>query len=87
MGKPCVVGCDGIVFDASGQGARLADTPVDAGDWLSVDGDSGAIYLGRREVAVERPEDDLAEVRRWRTSAAPRSRAQGLELAEPAVPA
>jgi pyruvate,orthophosphate dikinase len=87
MGKPCVVGCDRIVFDASGQRARLADTPVDAGDWLSVDGDNGAIYLGRREVAVERPEDDLAEVRRWRTSAAPQSRAQGLELAEPAVPA
>jgi pyruvate,orthophosphate dikinase len=38
------------------------------GDWLSIDGRTGTIYLGRATIATERPEAELAEIDRWRTS-------------------
>jgi CheY-like chemotaxis protein len=40
------------------------------GDWLSIDGEAGAIYLGRGDVVTERPQDELAEVERWAAVAA-----------------
>jgi pyruvate,orthophosphate dikinase len=69
MGKPCVVGADRLTFDESGQHMQVAAAAIEEGDWLSVDGDNGAIYLGRREVVLKRPETELAEVERWRLAA------------------
>jgi pyruvate,orthophosphate dikinase len=39
------------------------------GDWINVDGDGGGVYLGRREIIVERPEAELAEIEQWRSTA------------------
>ena len=36
------------------------------GDWLTIDGQTGAVYLGQVKVAVERPDAELAEIERWR---------------------
>jgi pyruvate,orthophosphate dikinase len=41
---------------------------VREGDWLSIDGSAGTIYLGRATIATERPETELAEIDRWRRS-------------------
>ena len=69
MGKPCVVGCALLTVDGASRSARLAGAALNEGDWLTIDGGSGAIYLGRCEVAVERPEAELAEIARWRAAA------------------
>jgi pyruvate,orthophosphate dikinase len=69
MGKPCVVGCDRTAVDIAGRRAQFATVAVAEGEWISIDGDSGQVYLGRRKVVAERPEDELAEVERWRQSA------------------
>jgi len=66
MDKPCIVGCAELTVDAAGRCARLPRTTVKEGDWLSIDGGAGAIYLGRGNVVVDRPEPDLAEIERWR---------------------
>jgi len=70
MGKPCVVGCRGLSVDETAHGARLADITIAEGDWLSIDGDNGCVYLGRRDVVTERPDAELAEVERWRRAGA-----------------
>jgi pyruvate,orthophosphate dikinase len=70
MGKPCVVGCAALTVDAAGRSAQLAGTVIKPGDWLSVDGQAGAIYLGRCEVVVEQANAELAEVESWRTKVA-----------------
>lgn len=67
MGKPCVVGCAALTVPEAGRAAELAGETIEEGDWLSIDGESGAIFRGRLEVVVERPESELAEVARWRT--------------------
>ena len=69
MGKPCVVGCDRTAIDMARRRAQFATATVAEGEWISIDGDSGEVYLGRREVVTERPEDELREVERWRQSA------------------
>ncbi len=66
MGKPCVVGCAALTVDVPGHSARLDGHALKEGDWLSIDGESGAIYLGRCQVAEERPDAELAEIARWR---------------------
>jgi pyruvate,orthophosphate dikinase len=66
MAKPCIVGCAALSMDAASHGARLAGTAIHEGDWLSIDGETGAIYLGRCNVVADRPEAELAELERWR---------------------
>ncbi|MFI5011259.1 MAG: PEP/pyruvate-binding domain-containing protein [Hyphomicrobiales bacterium] len=68
MGKPCVVGCQGLVVEAGMRRALLADASISEGDWVSVDAEGGDIYLGRLEVIVERPQAEFAEIERWRAS-------------------
>ena len=70
MGKPCIVGCSGLSIDVAGHCAQLAGAAVKEGDWLSIDGETGAIYLGRGEIVTERPEAELAEIESWRRAAA-----------------
>jgi len=69
MGKPCIVGCADLSVDVAAHSARLAGAAIQEGDWLSLDGEAGTIYLGRGNVTVERPEAELAEIERWRSDA------------------
>ena len=66
MGKPCIVGTKALVINATNHSAEVSGVTLNEGDWLSIDGETGAIYLGRCDVAVDRPEAELAEVERWR---------------------
>jgi pyruvate, orthophosphate dikinase len=65
MGRPCIVGCSALSLDPARRRAWFAGTAVDEGDWLSMDGEAGTVYLGRGQITAERPEAVLAEVRRW----------------------
>jgi pyruvate, orthophosphate dikinase len=69
LGKPCIVGCTELSIDVAGHYARLAEVEIKEGDWLSIDGEASAIYLGRGNVVAERPEAELAEVESWRAAA------------------
>jgi len=68
MAKPCVVGCAVLTFEPNGHGgARLAGQTIKPDDWVSIDGENGGIFLGRQEVITERPDKELAEIKRWQT--------------------
>jgi pyruvate,orthophosphate dikinase len=69
MGKPCVVGCTALAIDGARGGSRLGEAQVGEGDWLSIDGETGLIYLGQCRTIVERPTAELDEIERWRASA------------------
>ena len=69
MGKPCIVGCSSITVDVAADRAQLAGTAISGSDWITIDGDSGNIYLGRRETLETRPEAELAEIASWRSQA------------------
>ncbi len=56
MGKPCIVGCNGLQVDMARQLFYVGDTVVRKGDWITIDGGSGEVLLGK--VPMLEPEAD-----------------------------
>ncbi|MEM2648675.1 MAG: pyruvate, phosphate dikinase [Candidatus Bathyarchaeia archaeon] len=54
LGKPCVVGCESIKIDFESESFIVGDKVVRKGEVISIDGNTGNIYLG--EVPVEEPQ-------------------------------
>ncbi len=50
LGKTCVVGCEQLVVYEDKGYARLGQHLIPKGEWISIDGVNGRIYLGRHEV-------------------------------------
>lgn len=69
MGRPCIVGCNEMVIDIAADRAKLGATAICGGDWITIDGDSGKLYLGRHETRASRPEAELAEIASWQSQA------------------
>ena len=72
MGKPCIVGCAALSVDVAGKCGQLGKDIVHEGDWISIDGETGAIYSRRCEIVSERPEAELAMIERWRRVLGPK---------------
>jgi len=68
LGKVCIVGCERLAIDPSGQRAQWGDETIEEGDILTVDGATGDIYRGTVDVVRERPTALLAAVAAWRAS-------------------
>lgn len=47
IGKPAVVGAESIVIDYDRKEFRVGDNVVREGDWITIDGSSGDVYLGK----------------------------------------
>jgi len=54
MGKPCVSGCEDLRIDPKGREATIKNTHIREGDFITIDGSRGEIYLG--EVSTVDPE-------------------------------
>jgi pyruvate,orthophosphate dikinase len=46
MGKPCIVGCEAIKIDESGRKAMFGNQEIKEGTKITIDGVTGAVYLG-----------------------------------------
>jgi pyruvate,orthophosphate dikinase len=47
MGKPCVAGCDALTIDRGARTAKLGGHAFAQGDWITIDGSTGAVAAGR----------------------------------------
>jgi phosphoenolpyruvate synthase/pyruvate phosphate dikinase len=64
LGKPCILGIDSLSFiEERGREMKVAQTVISEGQWISMDGTGGRLYLGR-----------IATVRTPLTSNSPLSR-------------
>lgn len=68
MGKPCVVGCHALKIDPAAGQAQLADATLSEGDWITIEGDAGRLFLGRCRTVETRPEAELGEIATWQSS-------------------
>jgi len=66
LGKVCLVGCRALRIHDSGREGEIAGQRIVEGDWLSLDGDTGEVSLGRRDIVTVVPEAELAEIESWR---------------------
>lgn len=71
LGKVCLVSCPGLVVDVAGKSVRIGDRILVEGDFISIDGNDGAVYPGRLTIVTERPERELEIIETWRAAAAP----------------
>ncbi len=65
MGKICVVNCSTLEINASRHRCYLGGQELREGEIITIDGNSGMVYIGAVEVIDERPEDLVALVRSW----------------------
>jgi pyruvate,orthophosphate dikinase len=65
IGKPCVSGCEAIHIDVRAKKAFIGKATIKEGDVLTIDGNSGDVYLG--EVPMIEPElsEELLELLKW----------------------
>jgi pyruvate, orthophosphate dikinase len=68
LDKVCIVGCKSLSIDVEKKSCSLGGRRFVEGDSLSLDGNTGLIYEGVRQIVVERPEYLLAEVEKWKNS-------------------
>jgi pyruvate,orthophosphate dikinase len=69
IGKPCVAGSADLIIDYAGSQAHCSVTGTEfkEGDWVSLDGSSGALYVGALPTVDARFEDqpELQKVLSW----------------------
>lgn len=64
MGKPCVVGCEEITI--VGESFKVGDVVVNKGDWISIDGSTGEVMLGKVPTKVPKGlEGPIATLLEW----------------------
>jgi pyruvate, orthophosphate dikinase len=52
FGKPAVVGVSSLTIDMNRRELRVGDEIVNEGDWVSIDGTAGELYLGKLDTEV-----------------------------------
>ncbi len=66
FGKPAVVGASELDIDLVGRTMIVGDVVVNEGDWLSVDGTTGEVFLGKVDTKVPRIDDPwLTRILDW----------------------
>jgi len=66
MNKVALVCCSALVIDAAARRCRLGTAELGQGDVICLDGNTGRVYRGQPELVLQRPDDAIAEVERWR---------------------
>jgi pyruvate,orthophosphate dikinase len=64
MGKTCVVGAHDLHLDGT-RGICVDGHELNTGDWITVDGTGGAIYLGKVPTVDPEPSDEFRRLMSW----------------------
>ncbi len=66
MGKCCVAGCEALRIDEAAKTFKVDSTTVREGDWISIDGTTGRVILGKVNTIQPDPTGgEFAEFMRW----------------------
>ena len=67
IGKPCVAGCASLVIDYGTKSARVNGLGFSEGEWISLDGTTGEVFVGALPTTQARFEDqaELQKVLEW----------------------
>ena len=65
MGKPCVAGARDLDIDAEGRAVRANGVEVAEGDWVTIDGATGRVLLGRVPTVDPEISDEFRRLMEW----------------------
>jgi len=66
LGKPCITGLSGLGIEPESRSVRFQGGSLQEGDTVTLDANTGRVYAGEVELAIDRPTEWLKEVRSWR---------------------
>ena len=62
MGKCCVSGAEELIIDYKARTIRIGDTLIREGDWISLNGSTGEVYLGQVATKAAELNDDFTKL-------------------------
>ncbi len=65
MGKPCVAGCESIKVDLKAGKFIVGKYAVKAGDWITIDGGTGRVIIGKVPTKDPEVSGDFGTLMRW----------------------
>lgn len=65
MGKPCVAGAEGISVDVKSRQAKVGETTLHEGDYITIDGGTGIVYMGVIPTVEPTFSDELKMLLAW----------------------
>ncbi len=65
MGKPCVVGAGDMVVDEENRCVKVGDVVVKEGEWITIDGTTGEVYLGKVNLVRAEPSEHFKKFMEW----------------------
>ena len=65
MGKPCVVGAEGLTIDVENKTIGNGERMLTEGDIISIDGSLGEVYIGELVTEPPRPSDEFNTLMDW----------------------
>ncbi len=65
MGKCCIAGAGAISIDDRSRSFRVGEVTVKAGDWLTLDGSTGRVILGKVELTTPTLSGDFGTLMGW----------------------
>ncbi|MEO6350242.1 MAG: pyruvate, phosphate dikinase [Candidatus Limnocylindrales bacterium] len=67
IGKPCVAGCASLIIDYGAKSAHVNGLGFSEGEWISLDGTTGEVFIGQLPTTEARFEDqaELQKVLEW----------------------
>ncbi|HEX6370061.1 MAG TPA: pyruvate, phosphate dikinase [Longimicrobium sp.] len=65
MGKCCVAGAGELVMDEGRRRFTVGDVTVHEGDWITLDGSTGRVILGKVPTVEPEPTDDFRRLMEW----------------------
>jgi pyruvate,orthophosphate dikinase len=66
LGKVCLVACPGLVINLAHRQCRIGTALLHEDDFVSLDGNTGAVHAGKLTQVTERPDAALAAIADWR---------------------
>ncbi|MBI5504435.1 MAG: pyruvate, phosphate dikinase [Deltaproteobacteria bacterium] len=65
MGKCCVVGCEVLRVDYKAEHMTANGKTIKAGEWITMDGATGAVYVGQVPTNAAKLSGDFAKLMKW----------------------
>ncbi|NIM50315.1 MAG: pyruvate, phosphate dikinase [Gemmatimonadales bacterium] len=65
MGKCCVAGARELEVDEASRQLQVNGTAVNEGDWLTLDGSTGRVILGKTKLVEPKPGGDFVKLMTW----------------------
>ena len=68
MGRPCIAGAADLKIDMDAREFYVGDTMVKEGDWITMDGSTGKVMLGKVELSPATVNENLDQILTWADS-------------------